>query len=100
MFTELPEEVSWAQPQSRQRAQQERRPRDGNSQKSLREESGVPWGPEWDELAEALGKTELIFRLEPGGEPDESWRDSGQEARPGGGGPPSAHSLPCDSGDI
>lgn len=53
VFTELLEQVSWAQPRSRQRAQQERRPRGGTPQRSLREEPGVPLGPEWDGGAEA-----------------------------------------------
>ena len=55
----------------------------------LEEGMATPSSILWDERAEALGKTELIFILQPGGEPDESWRDSGpKKPRPGGGGPP------------
>lgn len=44
VFTEQAEQNRWAQPWSRQRVQQEQRPRVGTPQIGLRKEPEVPWG--------------------------------------------------------
>lgn len=65
VFTELPEQMKWAQPWSRQRAQQEQRPRGGTPQISLKEKPEIPW--DWyrvrEQRPEGIPRRSLDFSL-------------------------------------